>query len=207
MFNTAAFLSYVFIVTFTPGPNNITSMASANKYGYKRTLEFIFGVTSGFFVLMLLCSYFNLMLFNIIPRIKTFMSFIGAAYMLYLAFKIMSSKNDMKTSGENSPSADDTAQKKENLFLRGFLLQFVNPKAILYGITVVANFIMPFYQSAVALFLFSLFFGVVVFASNTSWALFGSLFNRFLSNYSRQFNIVMGILLIYSAASISGIFS
>lgn len=204
MFNTAAFLSYVFIVTFTPGPNNITSMASANKYGYKRTLEFIFGVTSGFFLLMLLCSYFNLMLFNIIPKIKPVMSIIGAAYMLYLAFKIMSSKDDLKNPEQHSK---EIPQKKENLFLRGFLLQFVNPKAILYGITVVANFIMPFYQSAGALFLFSLFFGVVVFASNTSWALFGSLFKRFLSNYSRQFNIVMGILLIYSAASISGIFS
>ena len=49
MFNTAAFLSYVFIVTFTPGPNNITSMASANTSGYRRTLEFIRGVTSGFY--------------------------------------------------------------------------------------------------------------------------------------------------------------
>ena len=144
------------------------------------------------------------MLFNIIPRIKPVMSIIGAAYMLYLAFKIMSSKDDLKNPEQHSK---EIPQKKENLFLRGFLLQFVNPKAILYGITVVANFIMPFYQSAGALFLFSLFFGVVVFASNTSWALFGSLFKRFLSNYSRQFNIVMGILLIYSAASISGIFS
>lgn len=204
MFNTAAFLSYVFIVTFTPGPNNITSMASANKYGYKRTLEFIFGVTTGFFILMLLCSYFNLILFNIIPKIKPVMSIIGAAYMLYLAFKIMSSKDDLKNAEINS---GETAQKKESLFLRGLLLQFVNPKAILYGITVVANFIMPFYQSAGALFLFSLFFGVVVFASNISWALFGSLFKRFLSSYSRQFNIVMGLLLIYSAASISGIFN
>ncbi|WP_432405499.1 LysE family transporter [Wukongibacter sp. M2B1] len=211
MFNLSAFLSYVFVVSFTPGPNNIMSMANSSKFGYKKTLRFILGVCTGFFVVMLLCSYFNLLLFNIMPKIKTFMGILGAGYMIYLATKIMKSKEetDKKDDEEISDKSEMNelnANKDEiNLFFTGITMQFVNPKAILYGITVISNFIIPYYKSNIAFVLFSFFFAIVGFMSTSSWALFGSLFNKFLSKYRRQFNIVMGLLLIYSAISISGI--
>ncbi len=64
MFPLIPFLSYVFVVTFTPGPNNIMSMVNASQYGYKKTLNFIFGVLTGFILIMILSSYFNLFLFK-----------------------------------------------------------------------------------------------------------------------------------------------
>lgn len=57
-----SFLLYVFVTSFTPGPNNIMAMLLANKYGLKKTIRFCLGVGAGFFVIMLLCSYFNLCL-------------------------------------------------------------------------------------------------------------------------------------------------
>jgi len=211
MFNLSAFLSYVIVVSFTPGPNNIMSMANASRFGYKKTLRFILGVCTGFFLIMLLSGYFNLLLFNIIPKIKIFMGILGAGYMIYLASKIMKSK-DTDNKKENKENIDDEnsdeikkKNNKTNSFLTGITMQFINPKAILYGITVVSNFIIPFYKSNIALFLFSLFLAFIAFMANSSWALFGTLLNRFLSKYRREFNIVMGLLLIYSAISISGI--
>lgn len=201
LLNIGAFLSYVFVVTFTPGPNNIMAMANAGKYGFKKTLKFNAGVFTGFLVLLLSSSYFNLFLFNIMPRVKVIMGIIGAAYMLYLAFKIMNSK---ESNEENDPS-DDSEDKKLNLYFTGLALQIVNPKVILYSITVISNFIIPYYKSNIALILFSILLALIGFISITSWALFGSLFNKFLYKYKKQFNIVMGILLIYSAISISGI--
>ncbi len=41
------FLLYVFVTSFTPGPNNMMAMAYANKYGFRKSLRFIFGVTAG----------------------------------------------------------------------------------------------------------------------------------------------------------------
>lgn len=202
MFNLAAFLSYVFVVTFTPGPNNIMAMANAGKYGFKKTLEFNAGVFSGFLVILLFSTYFNLLLFNIMPRVKVFMGILGAVYMLYLAIHIMKSK---EPDNESSVTSDNNKGNKLNLFFTGMTLQIVNPKGILFGITVMSNFIIPYYKSNVALILFSLFLGFLCFLSTTSWALFGSLFNKFLFNYRKQFNIAMGLLLIYSAVSISGI--
>ncbi|HWJ02835.1 MAG TPA: lysine transporter LysE, partial [Verrucomicrobiae bacterium] len=35
--NFAAFLSYVLVTSFTPGPNNIMSMSNASRYGFKKS--------------------------------------------------------------------------------------------------------------------------------------------------------------------------
>lgn len=201
MFQTGAFLSYVVVVSFTPGPNNILSMVNASRDGFRKTIPFLLGIFTGFFTLLLLSSYFNLVLFNIMPKIKIFMSIVGASYMTYLAVKIMKSgKPD-----EDGEEPQEKSSRKVNSFATGLAMQFVNPKGVLYCITVVANFIIPFYKSGAVLFLFSLFLAIVGFSSVCSWALFGSLFNRFISKYQRPFNLAMGLLLLYSAYSISGI--
>ncbi len=208
MINISAFLLYIFVVSFTPGPNNIISMVNASKYGFKKSLEFSAGVFAGFFVIMILSSYFNLLFFNLIPKIAIFMQIFGSLFMLYLAYKIMHStkKEDQnQATFKNNETIVETETKEINLFVTGVTLQFVNPKAILYAVTVVSNFIIPYYKSNIALILFSLFLSFVCILSTGSWALFGSLFNKFLSNYEKQFNIVMGLLLVYTAISTSGI--
>ncbi len=201
MFQTGAFLSYVIVVSFTPGPNNILSMVNASRDGFKKTLRFLLGIFTGFFTLLILSSYFNLILFNLMPKIKLLMSIIGAVYMTYLAIKIMKSK----PSGDKEENDSGKSKRKVNSFTTGLAMQFVNPKGVLFCITVVANFIIPYYKSGFTLFLFSLFLALVGFSSVCSWALFGSLFNRFIVKYQKPFNIAMGLLLLYSAYSISGI--
>lgn len=187
-----SFLVYVFVMSFTPGPNNIMAMLFANQYGFKKTLRFCLGVGSGFFVIMILSSYFNLLLHNVVPKIELPMMILGSGYMLYLAYNILTS-----TAGGNGNEGG-----KYNSFLAGMLLQFVNPKGVLYGITVVSTFILPYHTSHSSLLLLSLFLGVVGMLSTGSWSLFGSVFQKFLSNYMQQFNIVMALLLVYSAVSI-----
>lgn len=195
MFKLVPFLSYVFVMTFTPGPNNILSLVNANKFGYKKTVKFLLGIFTGFIVILLLSSYFNLLLFKIIPKIKIYMGLMGAAYMTYLAVKLITSKVQKK----------DNKNNQLNTFYTGVLLQFVNPKVILYGITVMSNFIIPYYKSNISLLLFSIFLAAVAFVSTSLWALFGMAFREFLSKHERPFNIAMGLLLIYSAYTISGI--
>ncbi|HKL11946.1 MAG TPA: LysE family transporter [Clostridia bacterium] len=201
MFQTGAFLSYVIVVSFTPGPNNILSMVNASRDGFKKTLRFLLGIFTGFFTLLLLSSYFNLVLFSLMPKIKLLMSIVGASYMTYLAIKIMKSKK----APEGDEDTSDKGTRKINSYSTGLAMQFVNPKGVLYCITVVANFIIPFYKSGIILFLFSLFLALVGFSSVCSWALFGSLFNRFIEKHQKPFNVAMGLLLLYSAYSISGI--
>lgn len=194
MINLVPFLSYVFVTTFTPGPNNIMSMTNANRDGFKKTVNFDLGVFAGFLVIMLASSYFNLLLFNLIPSIKIYMSIIGAAYMVYLAYKTYTSK----------PVEEESSNTNINSFSTALILQFVNIKAILYGITVFSTFIIPYYSNPSALALFSILLAFLAFVSTVCWALFGALFQKFLSKYRKAFNTIMSLLLLYSAIAIFG---
>lgn len=196
MFNFGLFISYAAIVSFTPGPNNIMSLYNASQKGFKKNIEFTLGVSSGFFVVMIFCSFFNYWLNNVLPTIQPFMSILGASYMMYLAFKIFKSK---------PPKDVGSTDKVIINFKTGFMIQFVNPKAILYGITIVSSFIMPYFTSWIILVLFSTFLAFVALLSTSSWALFGSLFTKILTKYYKLFNLVMSGLLIYTALTIAGI--
>lgn len=204
MFNLNAFLSYVIVVTFTPGPNNIMSMVNSGKFGFKKTFKFMLGVASGFFIIMLLSSFFNLFLFKAMPQIQFFMKILGTAYLLYLAAKIMGFDLIHRIMGQEKEASENGAAVMRS-FKTGMLLQFINPKAILYGITIVANFIIPFYDTTYQLILFALFLSLTALASVCSWGLFGSFFNKFLAKYDKPFNLAMALLLIYSALTILGI--
>nr|WP_240962405.1 LysE family transporter [Brevibacillus laterosporus] len=150
------------------------------------------GVGAGFFVIIILSCYFNLVLKNFIPKIEFIMSIIGATYMMYLAIKIITSKNNDQ----------DNDGGKNNSFFAGMLLQFVNPKGILYGITVISTFIIPYHTEHLSLLFYSVLLAFIGFMGTFSWNVFGSIFKKFLSKYRNQFNVAMALLLIYSAISI-----
>jgi len=191
----AAFFSYVFVVSFSPGPIAVLIMLNAGKFGYLKILKFLLGVSSGVLVILLLSNYFNLLLFEIMPKMESIMGIAGAIYMTYLAIMILKSK-ESKEINKDIPL---------NSFFTGMALTFVNPKIILYGITVTSNFIIPYYTSNMALFSFSFFLSLIGFASASLWALLGGFLHPFLVKNRKIFNITMAVLLIYGAISISGI--
>ncbi|MFB6589771.1 LysE family translocator, partial [Bacillus thuringiensis] len=139
-----------------------------------------------------LCSFFNILLINILPIIEAPLKILGVAYMLYLAFKIFTNKGNTNLDEKNN----------KNLFTVGVFLQFVNPKGILFGLTVVSTFILPYYNSYSSFLLFSLFLGIVGLTSTFSWSLFGSMFQKLLLKHNQLFNIIMAVLLVFSAISI-----
>lgn len=193
--NFYPFITYVFVTTFTPGPNNILSMSNGLRYGYRRTLGFIIGMTAGFLVVMLISGLLNVVLAQLVPQIRFWLNLFGAAYMLYLAAHVVFSK----------PSGEAAEQDGLNTFRAGFALQFVNLKGILYGVTVFALFITPVYQNPVTVSLFAPLLACIGFIAVSSWALGGNLFRSFLRKYERWFNLAMGALLVYTAiASLIG---
>jgi threonine/homoserine/homoserine lactone efflux protein len=191
MTNLFPFLTYVFVTTFTPGPNNILSMSNGLRYGYRRTLGFLAGITSGFLVVMLMSGLLNVALARLVPQIRIWLNLFGAAYMVYLAAHVALAKPT-----EERPHANGL-----NTFGAGFALQFVNLKGILYGVTVFAMFITPAYQNPIIVSLFAPVLACIGFVSVSSWALGGNLFRSFLRRYERVFNLAMGALLIYTAAA------
>lgn len=188
--NLAAFLSYVILTSITPGPNNIMSMTNAGRYGFRRSLPFNFGVFAGILAVMAGCALFSTLLYEAVPAIEPYMLCAGAAYILWLAFHVWRSDAGPSESGDAA-----------NSFAAGAALQFVNVKVILYGITAMSLFILPYYKTFAAMLFFIVFLAFMGFACTLCWAAFGAVFEMFFSKYRKPFNAAMALALVWCAAS------
>ena len=192
MLNFFPFLTYVLVTTFTPGHNNVMAMSNAMHFGYRRTLRFLAGITTGFLCVMLISGVLNALLVNLIPQVHFWLNLLAAAYLVFLAAHIVLS---------HARDEDQRPAEAMNTFGAGFALQFVNLKGILYGVTVFSLFITPVFQNPIIVGLFACLLAAVGFLSITSWALSGNLFRSFLKKYERWFNLAMAALLIYTAVA------
>lgn len=183
------FLVYVLVTTFTPGPNNVLSMANAARDGYKRTFRFLVGIFIGFSLVLGLCGLLNVALVSLLPQVRIGLVWLGAAYMVYLALHIALAK----------PRQDGQERADLNTFWAGFSLQFVNLKGILYGVTVFSVFINRLAPNPWLVGLFAPALAGVAFLATSSWALGGDVFRHFLNRYERWFNLAIAALLIYTA--------
>ena len=191
MFDWISFLTYAVITAITPGPNNIMSMSNAARLGFKKALPFNLGILMGFTIVTLICTFFCSLLSSAIPMIKTPMLIIGAAYMLYLAWKTF-----------KSSSAIEVTDSKSG-FYSGLALQFINPKIYIYCIISMEAYILPqFNDNAMALFFFAILLALIGFIFTLCWSLFGSLFKILFSKYAKLTNAIMALLLVYCAISL-----
>ena len=194
--NWFAFLSFVGVVIFTPGPNNLTSTAIGLNYGYRKALSFIFGACTGALIVISISALLVEQAFDLAPQIETSLRILGFIYMVWLAYKIV--KFNPGKTGEKKPSF---------AFYHGLLLQFVNVKAILFGIVINSVFIIPNVNSIFEIIYFLIFLTILAFISMTLWALFGTIIQRVLSNAALKnlFNYLMAALLVFIAISILNI--
>ncbi len=194
--NLLPVLSFVFITTFTPGPNNISSASMGVLYGYKNTFRYLVGITFGFFVIMLLTALISSLLLNFIPIYEPILRFIGAGYILYLAIGTLKASYSFKE-----------ADLKPMGFVKGLLLQLLNPKVIVYGLTLFSTFLASITHNTVWLIIAAILLALTGFFATSTWALFGTAIRTHLhhSHIKTAINTVLALLLVYTALQLAGL--
>jgi cysteine/O-acetylserine efflux protein len=194
--NLFSLLSYVLISTFTPGPSNISSASTGVLHGYKNTLNYQVGLAVGVFLVMLLSGWLSTTLMSIFPMLEPMLRYIGAGYILYLAFAILKAsyiftENDVKPLG----------------FAHGLMLQILNPKLIVYAFTLFSAFLAPITNNAALLVLAAALLTATAFCATSVWALFGTAIKTYLHNPRLKvtINIILSLFLVYSAIGLIGI--
>ncbi|HJR81185.1 MAG TPA: LysE family translocator [Anaerolineales bacterium] len=189
-------ISYILISSFTPGPANVSSASMAVLHGYKNTLKYQAGLVAGVFLLMLLSGLLSTTLTRNFPSFEPVMRYIGAIYILYLAFGILKASYTF-TEKESKPLG----------FLHGFLLQILNPKLLVYAFTLFSAFLATMTETITALLLVVMLLAVVAFCATSTWALFGTAIKTHLHNprLKTVINIILSLSLLYTAVSLTGI--
>jgi len=180
---------YIVVTTFTPGPNNITAASSGASRGFRKTLPYLVGMVIGFFIIMLLSGFFNLFLRERLSFVVPYIKWVGFFYMLWLCVSLF-------LHGKSSRAETTTYS-----LLGGTALQLMNPKVILYGMTLYGLLSENLVRGPVGIVVSAVILAAVGFSSVAMWCLMGSLLTRMLGNRKGLFffNLVMAGLLLYSA--------
>ena len=126
------FLIYCLVNSFTPGPGNILALNTVTNYGWKKGKPLFFGIFAGYYAVQFLCALVVYGVNAMLPGVMGVIKYVGAAYILWLAVHIALSRPDLDQ-GEQSAS-----------FWKGFVLQFVNVKIYMFGITALTGYIVPY---------------------------------------------------------------
>jgi cysteine/O-acetylserine efflux protein len=191
-----ALCSFVVVTTFTPGPNNISAMTLGISAGYRRSLRFLAGIGVGFFGVMCLCALVAAAVLSTFPRLQVYLRIGGSLYIAWLA--VHTFLGSFKADPEGKPALG---------FVNGLLLQLLNAKVIVYGLTLYSTFLAALSDRPFLLALSAAAFALVGFSSTSAWTLLGSTFTRLLSNpvIRRITSGVLALVLLYSAVDSSGI--
>ena len=189
-----ALVLFAFVSSITPGPNNTMLMASGANFGFRATIPHLLGVSGGFFLLVLAAGLGLGGLFAAYPPLHDILAVVGGAYLLWLAWKIATSKG---------LGIGDGGARRQT-FLQAAAFQWVNPKAwamALGGVTAYA----PRENYVVNIFLVSAIFTIVNLPCVASWTGFGVGLRRFLDRPAvlRTFNIAMALLLVLSLVPVA----
>ena len=191
--NLLPLLSFVLISTFTPGPSNIASASMGVLHGYKHTLNYQVGLAAGVFLVMLLSGWISITLLQIVPALEPALRYLGAAYMLYLAFAILQAsyifaERDIQPLG----------------FGHGVMLQLLNPKLFFYAFTLFSAFLASTAGNLALLIVAAALLSAISFAATSSWALFGAAIKTYLRQprVKAMVNGILALLLVYAALNL-----
>jgi threonine/homoserine/homoserine lactone efflux protein len=187
-----AMFVFAAVTAFTPGPNNIMVTASGVNFGFARTIPHLAGILIGFQVMLVACGAGLGALFTAYAPLQYALKIVGAAYMLWLAWKVANAR----------PAADEPDESARPLtFVQAAAFQWVNPKAWVIAISAIAIYVRPsnwLVDFAILLAVFGLF----TILSTATWTGFGVALRGLLRNprHARIFNWVMAVLLVASIA-------
>ena len=182
-----AFVTFAFVTSVTPGPNNMMLLASGVNFGFRRTIPHLLGISLGQALMVLLIGFGLAGVFKSYPPLMLALKVLSVFYMLWLAMKIARA---------GAPQARGAAQPMSLVQAAAF--QWVNPKAWTMALAAVTAYGGDGGMDRV-LFIAAVFCAVNL-PSVSLWAGMGEGLRGFLAHPARLrvFNWTMAGLLVLS---------
>ncbi len=176
--NFTPFLLFALAGSLSPGPNNMISTASGAAFGFARTLPQMLGVSIGYPAMVIALGLGLGEVFRLWPWLHNVLRVAGAAYMLYLAWRIVAAAR---------PERAEAARPFG--FFEAVIFQWLNPKAWALALGLIAAFTTP--GAAIGAFLgetsfYAVVSGIVTFPCLALWCLFGVAISRALEDARKR---------------------
>ncbi len=185
-----ALMTFSFVSSITPGPNNLMLMASGANFGLRRTIPHMLGISLGHAFMVTMVGVILLQVFVTYPVLNTVLKVLSVGYMVWLAWKIANAVPPEAKSVTGSPFT----------FMQAAAFQWVNPKAWFMAITAITNYAPQENGVWVGALTVAAVFAATNLPSVSVWAWLGVQVRRLLRTPRRlrSFNITMAVLLLLS---------
>ena len=177
---------FALVTSITPGPNNIMLTASGANFGFKRTLPHVAGIIFGMMMLNVSVGLGLGTVFTQFPFLQQVLRIAGSAYLLWLAYKLLSFSSIGKQQEDAKPFS----------FFQAVAFQYINPKAWIMVISANASFSLIGANYWWSVLMITLIYAFVGTPSIMVWAGFGQYIRRYFGRQSvlKAFNITMAAL-------------
>jgi threonine/homoserine/homoserine lactone efflux protein len=191
-----SFLLFALVGSITPGPNNMISTASGAAFGFVRTLPQMLGVSVGFPLMLIALGLGLGEIFQQAPWLHEALKYAGAAFLLYLAWRIAS-----------AAGVEDAEATRPLTFIEAAVFQWLNPKAWTLSLGALAAFTTPglgFAAFFTEIAVLAVLFGAIAFLALVVWCLFGVMIARALQDERKRkvFQFSLAGLLALSVVSL-----
>lgn len=180
--------SFAFATSASPGPVNIVAAMSGAEFGIKKSCSYVLGAAVGFVTILLGIGvgFGSILIYNRV--VTNVLAISGAIYMLYLAYKLATSKPGLNLQDAAPPPR----------FVNGAIAQWLNPKAWIVSVSAISIYLANSKNYSLYLSSFGAVFFVICFLSILGWVVVGSRTSRLLNGNYSGFNKLMAALLAIS---------
>ena len=191
-----ALVPFALINIFSPGPNNLLAASMGMRFGYRRTFPFLVGIFSGFFMVFLACLVIAALLVHILDQIERILSISGALYILYLAYRMFSTRYEV-----------DTSQAQPLHWVDGVVLQVMNPKVMIFALTLFTTFLRGMPIGFPGVLVVPASFALISLSSTSTWAAAGSAIATLMRKprIARTVNTILALSLVVIAIDLAGL--
>ena len=186
--------------SFTPGPNTTLSAALAANGGLRHAGRFVLAVPAGWGLLFGLCALGLGSVVLAVPALRWGILLAGSGYLLWLAWRLAHAA---------APSANSAAAPLRVGFMQGVMLQFLNIKAWMLALSIVAGWVAGKADAVERFFWILPVLLTYAALSNFTYALAGTLLREWLAGPTvqglpsygrlRGFNRLMATALVLTA--------
>lgn len=127
------------VISLTPGAGAINTMSNALTVGWRRSIWGVLGQQLALLVHILIVAAGVGVLVAGSPLLFNAIRYIGAAYLVYLGIRLMLSKPTVDT--DEASAATRSGESAWSILRRGFWVNLLNPKAIVFFLAFIPQFI------------------------------------------------------------------
>lgn len=194
--NYSMFVIASIILCIVPGPDMIFLLGRTLAQGKKAGIMAAVGINVGAYVHLIAATLGISAILATSALAFTIVKWVGAIYLIYIGYKILTSKEGKITiNGEKGKS-----QKYSQIFWQGFLSDVLNPKVAIFYLAFLPQFVKPTsdHKSLQIIFL-GVTLNVIAIIINIGLVYFASILTKRLRENSRislWFNKVLGSIFI-----------